>query len=495
MNFYCRLFYGFGLLGVVLLGQASLANGNPMDTEIILTPSDGRVGDNFGRVGRISGNVLIVGANDDENFDDDEGGEDDYGSVYVFDLTTGLQTAQLTASDRSPLDRFGWSAGISGNTAIVGSRRGNMSQSGSSETGSAYLFDLTTGVETKLTPSDGAANDDFGMDVAISGNTAIVGGYRNDANGTSTGAAYLYDTLTGLEIFRLMPNDGGVGDQFGKSVAISGNTALVGAFGDNDNGLDSGSAYLLDITTGQQIAKLKASNGAARDEFGVSVAISGSTAIVGSRFGDGSAADSGAAYLYDITTGLEIAKLTASDGVFGDEFGMSVAIHGNTAVVGARSSDANGIDGYGAVYLFDVATGLEIAQLRASDVGGGPPFSKYNFGDSVSITGNTVIVGTHHANFNGGHSGAIYLYDISPDSGDFDFDDDTDGADFLRWQRGFGVNHNSDDLAGWSTHFGSGFTTITTVPEPAGWLLLMLGFGIWQTMAVFYRRRRSMITL
>jgi len=482
MNALHRFFWGFGLLSVVLLAQASMANAHPQSTEIILTASDGRSGDNFGRSARISGNVLIVGANDDENFDpDDEDGEgflDDYGSVYLFDLTTGAEISRLEPSDRSLVDRFGWSLGIDGNTIVVGSRRGHMDNSDSSEPGSAYLFDLTTGAETILTPSDGAANDDYGMGVAISGNTAIVGAYRNDTNGTSTGAAYLYDTSTGVETFRLAPNDGQVGDQFGRSVAISGNTAIIGAFGDDDNGSFSGSAYLFDISTGQQTAKLIASNGAVRDEFGISVAISGNTAIVGTRSGDGNAVDSGAAYLYDITTGLEIAKLTASDGMAGDEFGLSVAIHGNTAVVGARNSDANGIDGYGAVYLFDVATGLEIAQLRASDVGGGPPFDRYLFGDSVSISGSTVIVGVHHANFSGGHSGAVYLYDISSGAGDLDFDDDTDGADFLRWQRGAGINYDSNDLAEWEANFGNGVALTAVVPEPSSWLALMLGLSI-----------------
>ncbi len=153
----------------------------------------------------------------------------------------------------------------------------------------------------KLLANDGAANDNFGRSVAISGATVIVGAFGNDDNGSVSGSAYLFDTTTGLQIAKLLPNDGAAGDVFGVSVAISGTTAIVGAWGDDDNGDISGSAYHFDITTGRQIAKLLPNDGAAGDAFGISVAISGApgkeVAIVGAPYDADNGPWSGYAYL------------------------------------------------------------------------------------------------------------------------------------------------------------------------------------------------------
>ena len=155
----------------------------------------------------------------------------------------------------------------------------------------------------KLLPNDGAMSDNFGHSVAISGSTAIVGVWFADGNGAQSGSSYLFDTVTGRQIAKLLPDDGAAADRFGWSVAISGATAIVGAFEHDDNGTDSGSAYLFDTTTGRQIAKLLASDGAAFDAFGWSVAISpdsiGTTAIVGAWGDDDNGTDSGSAYLFD----------------------------------------------------------------------------------------------------------------------------------------------------------------------------------------------------
>ncbi len=114
----------------------------------------------------------------------------------------------------------------------------------------------------KLLPDDGAAGDRFGLSVAISGTTAIAGAYWDDDNGKQSGSAYLFHPATGQQLAKLLPNDGAAGDNFGVSVAISGTTAIVGVHLDDDDGSHSGSAYLFDTTTGQQIAKLLPDDGA-----------------------------------------------------------------------------------------------------------------------------------------------------------------------------------------------------------------------------------------
>ncbi|MBL4591611.1 MAG: FG-GAP repeat protein, partial [Phycisphaerales bacterium] len=137
--------------------------------------------------------------------------------------------------------------------------------------------------DLKITASDAAAEDFFGSSVAISGTTAIVGADRDDDAGSESGSAYIFDTTTGQEFFKLTASDAEAGDLFGFSVAISGTTAIVGAVFDRNAGSFSGSAYIFDTTTGQQLFKLTASDAAPFDRFGFSVAISGTTAIVGIR--------------------------------------------------------------------------------------------------------------------------------------------------------------------------------------------------------------------
>ncbi|MCH7798529.1 MAG: FG-GAP repeat protein, partial [Planctomycetes bacterium] len=311
-----------------------------------LLPNDGAALDFFGVSVAISGATAIVGAAGD----DDNGGQS--GSAYLFDTATGDQIAKLLADDGAANNQFGWSVAISpdgiGTTAIVGAR---YDEDNGTQSGSAYLFDTTTGTQiAKLLADDGAEGDQFGFSVAVSGTTAIVGAWADDDNGFDSGSAYLFDATTGRQIAKLLPNDGAQFDRFGTSVAISGTTAIVGAYKDGDNGNLSGSAYLFDIATGKQIAKLLPDDGAASDWFGWSVAISGNNAIVGAFRDDDNGSESGSAYLFDTTTGRQLAKLLPNDGSFNDHFGGSVGISGATVIVGADEDDDNG-----SAYLFDAS--------------------------------------------------------------------------------------------------------------------------------------------
>ena len=336
-------------------------------------------------------------------------------AVSVMSLSTapahvdlGDQLAKLLADDGEEGDVFGFTVAISGTTAIVGAR--NDDDNGN-QSGSAYLFDISDpALPTqlfKLLPDDGAEQDRFGVSVAISGITAIVGAYLDDDNGFESGSAYLFDTTTGKQLFKLVPNDGAEADLFGISVAISGTTAIVGTPQDDDNGSGSGSAYLFDTTTGQQVAKLLADDGSALDEFGTSVAISGATAIVGAEEDDENGGNSGSAYLFDSVTGLQIAKVLPNDIAEGDRFGTSVAICENIAIVGSPRDDDNG-SASGSAYLFDATTGTQIAKLLPDD----GAFSDF-FGESVGISGTTVVIGAPFKDNIVDDSGSAYLFDIS----------------------------------------------------------------------------------
>ena len=208
----------------------------------------------------------------------------------------------------------------------------------------------TVNESAKLLASDGAAGDVFGFEVAVSGDTAVVGAFRDDDKGTESGSAYVFvrSGTTWTQQAKLLASDGAAGDEFGFSVAVSGDTAVVGAFRDDDKGTESGSAYVFvrSGTTWTQQAKLLASDGRLFDIFGISIAVSGDTVVVGASFDDDNGSASGSAYVFarSGTTWTQQAKLLASDGAFFDTFGTSVAVSGDTAVVGAFRDDDKGTD-------------------------------------------------------------------------------------------------------------------------------------------------------
>ncbi len=333
-------------------------------------------------------------------------------------LPLTVHAAQLAPSDGG--DLFGIAAGLSGNAAVVGAQNTTVDEV--INAGAAYLFrnlDTASGTVTqnaKLTASDGGMNAFFGQSVSLFGNTALIGSFVN--NYPQKGAAYLFrnlDTASGTitENAKLTASDAGRSDRLGSAVSLSGNTAVVGAVGDDT---ESGSAYVfrgLDTATGTvtQNAKLIASDRAESDQFGQSVSLSGSTALVGAW---GDASQSGSAYLFrglDTATGTitENAKLTASDGETNDRFGYSVSLSGNAALVGADGDDDKGSYA-GAAYLFrnlDTASGTitQDVKLTASDATGGEAF-----GYAVSLSGNTALIGAHFDDGKASYSGSAYIF-------------------------------------------------------------------------------------
>ncbi len=376
-----------------------------------LVPTDGATSDEFGRSVAISsdGNTAIVGAHADDN----ENGTN-AGSAYIYTRSgsTWAQQSKLLASDGAVNDYFGISVSISsdGNTAIVGARGDDGNR------GSAYIYTRSGSTwtqQSKLVASDGASTDLFGGSVSISsdGNTAIVGAYGDDS---FRGSAYIYTRSgsTWTQQTKLVASDGATGDRFGYSVAISsdGNTAIVGAYFDDENGTNAGSAYVYTRSgsTWAQQSKLLASDGAGNDQFGYSVAISsdGNTAIVGAVNDDSSR---GSAYIYTRSgsTWTQQSKLLASDGAGSDSFGYSVSISsdGNTAIVGAPYDDSYRGSAY--IYTRTGSTWTEQSKLVASDGAGND-----RFGISVAISGdgNTAIVGAYLDDDKGTNAGSAYIF-------------------------------------------------------------------------------------
>ncbi|MBO6740475.1 MAG: FG-GAP repeat protein [Phycisphaerales bacterium] len=363
-------------------------------------PHDGEHLDFFGVSAAIHGSVAVIGA----PTDDDNGMNS--GSAYLYDTTNGQLLFKLLPEDGAQDDEFGWDVAISSTTIVVGAK---WDDDNGADSGSAYLFDRTTGQQiVKLLPDDGLAGDWFGSSVAIRDNVALIGANKSGFTQADPGAAYLFNATTGQQIAKLIPEDSAPNDRFGSSVAISGDIALIGAPGCNNrcnnNDANPGSAYLFDINTRKQIAKLMPNDAAESDSFGGVVALSDNLAIIGAPGNDDNGVDSGSAYLFDLSTGQQIAKLLPTDGASDDNFGWSVAINGTTAVVGAWLDDDNAFDS-GSAYLFDTTTSKQLAKLMPSD-----GMKSSFFGAAVAIDGTTALVGAVLDYGNDENSGSVYVF-------------------------------------------------------------------------------------
>ena len=325
-----------------------------------LLSSDGAAGDIFGVSVAVSGDYAIVGASG-EDISTNSG----QGAAYVF-MRTGTNTwdagTKIVAPGGAAGDRFGCSVAISGDCAIVGASWADISTN--SDQGAAYVF-RRTGTNnwdagTKIVASDGAANDRFGESVAVSGDCAIVGAFWADISTNSDqGAAYVF-RRTGTNTWdagtKITASDGSANYDFGTSVAVSGDYAIVGASGADISGPDKGAAYVFRRTgtnTWDGGTKIVASDGTGRDYFGDSVAVSGNYAIVGAP-GALISENQGAAYVFRRTgtnTWDAGTKITASDGAANDWFGDSVAISGDYAIVGANHAAISGNTNQGAAYI------------------------------------------------------------------------------------------------------------------------------------------------
>ena len=358
---------------------------------------------------------------------------DDRQAVYpiTIDPIVTNETVKLLASDGAAGDLFGIRVAVSGDTALVGAAN---DEDNGPFSGSAYVFQRDAGGADnwgqvkKLLASDGAAIDQFGYSVAISGDTALVGARGRADSGTASGAAYVFQRDAGGadnwgQVKKLLASDGAAGDQFSFSVEVSGDTALVGALFDDDFGSQSGAAYVFQRDAGGadnwgQVKKLLASDAATRDLFGYSVAVSGDTALVGAVGDDDKGGNSGSAYVFQRDAGGtdnwgQVKKLLASDGAVFDEFGHSVGVSGDTALVGALLNDDNGSNS-GSAYVFQRDAGGtdnwgEITKLLASDGA-----ASDNFGYAVAVSGATALVGARLHDDNGSDSGAAYVFVSAP---------------------------------------------------------------------------------
>lgn len=340
--------------------------------------------------------------------------------------TCGADEARISASNPQSYNNFGRSVSISGNVAIVGAPSQDVGEEESKvDAGAVYIYHVEDDLwleKKKLTAHDVQRDDRFGQSVSISGDVVIVGAPGEDGGDgdpiMNSGAAYIFKRELGQWVVRqkLTSSDHKENGMFGQSVSISGDVAIVGESqeaGSNRDAFDiDGAAYVFQLINDEwvQKAKLTGTDVQAGDNFGSSVSISGDIAIVGAHLEDGGEGDlyrdAGAAYIFQLENGqwTQKAKLTATHPIDDDNFGNAVSISGKTAVVGAYRDGGVFVFDLGAAYVFHQENGqwIEKQKLTASDD------DEYDyFGSSVSISGQSVIVGSPSSD----ECGAAHLAD------------------------------------------------------------------------------------
>jgi hypothetical protein len=379
----------------------------------------------------ISGNYAIVGA-----YGNDDGGGSS-GSAYIFYRDQGGAgnwgvRRKLRAFDEAAGDYFGRAVDISGSYAVVGAYGDD---DGGSSSGSAYIFYRNQGgtdawgFQKKLIAYDDWTNDYYGQSVAISGSYVLIGAWADDPKGSSSGSAYVYykdegaPNSWGLQK-KLIPIDGDAYDYFGLAVDIYGSYIVVGAYGNDDGGSASGSAYIFYKNQGGtnnwgEQKKLTASDDAASDYFGRAVAISGSYALIGAYGDDDNGSASGSAYIFYRNEGGtnnwgQQEKLKANDGAADDNFGYALNLSGYYAVINAWGDDVNGSKS-GSAYVFYKNQGGtdnwgQVEKILPSD-GAADDYFGYR---AIGISGYTVIAGAYADDDNGSQSGSAYIFDFRP---------------------------------------------------------------------------------
>lgn len=431
-------------------------DGGTWSQQAYLKASNAGQSDEFGDAVAIWGDTIVIGARYERsnatgvNGDQANNSRNGAGAAYVFvrgtDDATWTQQAYLKASFDRSFNLFGSAVGVWGDTVVIGAIGDGSDATGingqhgygASSSGAAHIFvrsDATWTHQAYVKASNTDAHDNFARSVAIWGDTVVIGAVGEDSNATGvngdeadntapeTGAAYFFTragTTWSQQAYVKVPLiNTEPGDGFGAAVAMSGNTLVVGApfedssaFFVNGNQLDnsapdSGAAYVF-VRSGSswtQSAYLKATNSSSYSLFGASVAISGNTIVVGATGDDVRAVNAGAAYVFipSGSTWTQQSLLRASNAGEDDHFGSSVGIAGNTIVIGAsgESSSATGIDGdqgdnsapaSGAVYVFVRAEGETIwaqqAYIKASNTE-----SNDVFGSSIALARDTLVVG------------------------------------------------------------------------------------------------------
>ena len=380
-----------------------------------VAPSEMESGDRLGHTVDVGGDSAVVGA-----WLADEGGVADAGSAYVYvrDGESWSRQQHVTHPDAGMGDQFGHGVAIDGDTMILGAPY--VDHGGQSSAGAAYVYTRTGGAwnqQQVLTASDASPDDRFGESVALDGETVVVGApYAAPQDGDRTGSAYVFTRSDGTwsEQQILTPADADADDKIADWVGVRGDTAVLTAHADDHGGMtDAGAVYVYvrDGDAWSQQQKLTAPDAAAEDGFGVSISLAADTLLVGGWKHDAAGlTDAGAAYVFVRRDGRwrEHQTLRAPDPAAGDSFGIGTALTTHTAIVGANAADAESATDAGAAYVFarHGDTWRSCQTLRASDAG-----ESDKFGVAAALGPGVAFIGADLADHEGRiDSGAAYRY-------------------------------------------------------------------------------------
>ena len=379
------------------------------------------VADYFGFAVAISGDRVIVSASRDD------AGAMTGGRAYVYDLASATPTLPVTILENpggAPDARFGASVAISGNRVVVGAL---LEGNGANNAGAAYVYDLGSATPTvpaaTLDNPDPSQEDYFGASVAVSGSRVVVGtpGDYDDTGGPAAGVAYVYDLGSGtptLPVTTLHSPSPSSYNGFGISVAVSGEHVVVGEYVSDPGVNDVGAARVFDLgstTPAIPVLTLHNPSPAEYADFGHAVAVAGNRVVVGQVSpvsDDDGPTDAGSAYLYHLggaTPMVPVAKLKNPTPPTDDEFGLSVAVSGNLVVVGALADDTGAVNA-GAACVFDMGSAtptVPVAVLHSPN-----PTAYGYFGGSVAVSGNRVAVGAFADDTGAMNAGAVHIYDL-----------------------------------------------------------------------------------
>ena len=383
-------------------------------TQDIIRAQDSKAEDYFGFSAAIDADTVLVGA-----YKADVDGVMDAGAAYVYVLGENgwYQQAKLVAEPLFAEDTLGGKVAIKNDTAVLGVMRRDEKGKDSGAVVSFERHSDNWQQRQIFTAPDTKPGDAFGQSISLTDKYLIVGAPRNDALGKDSGAAYIYERENGTWRYqtKITASDGRDGDLFGISVAIDGDTVLVGADLHDEKAENAGAVYVyvLDNNQWKQEAKLMASDGDNTDIFGVRVAISGDTALISARRDDieGVGIDAGSAYIFERNgqTWTEKVKLTSPDGKADDRFGRDVALSKDTAILSAMNHDANGVD-TGALYVYKKGdTGWKYTSKFTANIS----LPSDRFGWSVGLSGEKAVITAPNHNGIGMNSGAVFVQEVN----------------------------------------------------------------------------------
>lgn len=423
------------MLVLVICGDPAVA----CDTQTSLPPP-GDFDASFGAAVAIRGDRAVVGAPSNS-------GGVGAAAVFRFDGSNWVHEQTLTPAGPprdvgQPRD-FGAAVAIQGQWIVVGAQR-SADQGTNGGSAFVYRFEGKAWVQhQKLLPADVALGDQFGNAVAIDGETILIAACGDNAPAPDSGSAYVYffDGANWIQSQKLLASDAAAGDFFGRSLAMDGDFAVVGADGDDDVASAAGSAYVYSHSGAAwiQAQKLHAPDGQAFDSFGWSTSISNDVILVGAFRDDDNGTSSGSAHVFrhHESSWTHEQKLTPEDASASDLFGVSVSIAGDHAIIGASLDDDLGMDsGSAYCYRFENGAWNSAAKLTAAD---GSEFN--GFGYSVALWGDAAIAGSWNDADSGSNTGAAHV--ITNLAGDCNANSISDYCDVIA---GLSIDVNGDGL-------------------------------------------------